>query len=244
MGLLVHAMILGVTSVGGVVAGVRLGVWRTQLGVSAEAEAAAPDQQAMDPDGPVAAAAEPPRRRNGPAGRPSARRRRSRPGEARFCRVHRADAVNNAPIPDWAVDAARRLAVLGFVDVHGSAPEAPGGPRLLVALRSVPDPAHFDPETIGYWAFDGLRGRPASFNRADQRPAEREVSWGRLHVADRIPVANEFLSFGGRLRAVGRRPRYRRRRDRISRPDPPLEWPQPGRRPVDRRSRAPSSGGS
>ncbi len=109
--------------------------------------------------------------------------------------------MSSAPIPDWAADAARRLAVLGFVDVHGSAPEAPDGPRLLVALRSVPTLAHFDPETIGYWAFDGERGRPASFSRADQRPAEQEVSWGRLHVADRIPVANEFLSFGGRLRA-------------------------------------------
>ena len=50
-------MILGVTSIGGVVAGVRLGVWRTQLGVSAEGEAAAaaPDQQAIDPDGRAAA---------------------------------------------------------------------------------------------------------------------------------------------------------------------------------------------
>ena len=51
MGLLVHAMILGVTSIGGVVAGVRLGVWHAQLGVSAEGEAAAPDQRAMDPGG-------------------------------------------------------------------------------------------------------------------------------------------------------------------------------------------------
>jgi uncharacterized protein (TIRG00374 family) len=42
MALLVHAMILGVTSIGGVVAGVRLGVWRKQLGAS-ETVAAAED---------------------------------------------------------------------------------------------------------------------------------------------------------------------------------------------------------
>jgi len=109
--------------------------------------------------------------------------------------------VSPASIPDWCADAARRLAVLGFLDVNGSTPEAPGGPRLIVALRSTPTLVHFDPETIGYWAFDGERGRLASFSRSDQRPADREVSWGRVHVADRIPVANEFLCFGGRLQA-------------------------------------------
>jgi hypothetical protein len=110
--------------------------------------------------------------------------------------------VSLAPIPDWAVEAARRLAVLGFLDVNGADPEAPGGPRLLVALRSTPTLVHFDPESIGYWAFEAERGRPASFSREDDRPADLPVSWGRVHVIDRIPVANEFVTFGGRLRAV------------------------------------------
>ncbi len=55
MALLVHAMILAVTSIGGVVAGVRLGVWRAQLGASGMGEAAAPDGPAPDAGGPVAA---------------------------------------------------------------------------------------------------------------------------------------------------------------------------------------------
>ena len=55
MALLVHAMILAVTSIGGVVAGVRLGVWRAQLGASQRGEAAAPDRPAPDAGGPVAA---------------------------------------------------------------------------------------------------------------------------------------------------------------------------------------------
>jgi hypothetical protein len=110
--------------------------------------------------------------------------------------------VNPLPIPDWAADAARRLAVLGFLDVHGAEPAAPGGPRLVVALRSSPTLVHFDPEIISYWAFDGGRCRTATFSRDFARPAERPVSWGRLRIADRIPVTNEFLAFGGLLRAV------------------------------------------
>ncbi len=50
MGLLVHAMILGVTSVGGVVAGVRLGVWHAPLEVSERNVGPAPDAAMTRPD--------------------------------------------------------------------------------------------------------------------------------------------------------------------------------------------------
>jgi uncharacterized protein (TIRG00374 family) len=49
MALLVHAMILGVTSVGGVIAGLRLGVWRAQLQPS-EAQAGSPDPGPAGPE--------------------------------------------------------------------------------------------------------------------------------------------------------------------------------------------------
>ena len=105
-------------------------------------------------------------------------------------------------LPSWAADAAARLAVLGFVDVHGSEPGAPGGPRLLVALRAAPTLVHFDPESIGYWRFAGERGRPDAFDRESERPADLPISWGRLRVVDRILEMNQFLTFGGRFRAV------------------------------------------
>jgi len=104
-------------------------------------------------------------------------------------------------LPAWAADAAGRLADIGFLDVHGSEPGAPGGARLLVALRATPTLAHFDPETIGYWHLEGEHGRVTSFDRRSARPADQPVSWGRITVADRIPVTNQFLTFGGRLRA-------------------------------------------
>ena len=33
-------------------------------------------------------------------------------------------------------------------------------------------------------------------------PIERTFSWGPVHIADRLGVANEFLTFGGRLTAA------------------------------------------
>jgi hypothetical protein len=110
--------------------------------------------------------------------------------------------MSPAAIPAWAADAGRRLADLGFVDVHGSEPGAPGGTRLLVALRSTPTLAHFDPESLTCWAFQDGRGRLLTFDRHAIRPADLPVSWGRVSVADRIPVSNQFLTFGGRLRAA------------------------------------------
>jgi hypothetical protein len=81
----------------------------------------------------------------------------------------------------WAAEAATRLADLGFLLVDGDYAGAVGRPRLLVALRDRPTLRHFDPEAISYWWFDR--------------------DHGKLNWLDRIPVSNQFLTFGGTLRA-------------------------------------------
>jgi hypothetical protein len=113
---------------------------------------------------------------------------------------------------DWLGDASRELDHLGFVLRDGALPGSVPGPRLLVALRPAPTLVHFDPEEATYWAFDGAQGRLAAIRRetgrggpAAEPPAERPFSWGRIRIADRVPVYNQFLSFGGTLR-TGRTP--------------------------------------
>ena len=105
----------------------------------------------------------------------------------------------------WLAAAAAELAQLGFVLRDGSAPGSVPGPRLLAAFRAVPTLEHFDPEEATYWAFDGSHGSLASLTRVAARkaglPIERPFSWGRIRLIDRIPVHNQFLSFGGTLRA-------------------------------------------
>ena len=108
---------------------------------------------------------------------------------------------------DWLGPAAHELAHLGFVLRDGSLPGTVPGPRLLVALRPTPTLRHFDPEEATFWAFDGARGTLATIRRGDvgsgpALPAERPFSWGRIRIADRVPVSNQFLSFGGTLRAA------------------------------------------
>jgi len=101
---------------------------------------------------------------------------------------------------DWVADARSELARLGFVLRDGGHPGQIPGPRLLFALRPAPTEEHFDPEEVVYWASGGGRGERRRLER-DRGPATADVpfAWGRILVADRIPVTNQFLSFGGRL---------------------------------------------
>lgn len=105
----------------------------------------------------------------------------------------------------WLADAAAEVAHLGFVLRDGSEPGTVPGPRLLVAFRAAPTLEHFDPEEATFWGFEADHGSLASFTRAGARkaglPSERPFSWGRIRLIDRIPVHNQFLSFGGTLRA-------------------------------------------
>jgi len=98
------------------------------------------------------------------------------------------------------------VASLGFQDVHGTAPQAPGGANLVVALRDRPTLAHFDPERVEYWTAEGGRGHQAELTRATAVPLERPFQWGTIKVVDRLEVFNSFLAFGGTLRVQARGP--------------------------------------
>jgi hypothetical protein len=101
-------------------------------------------------------------------------------------------------------EAARHVERLGFLDVNGTTPEAPGGANLVVALRERPVLTHFDPERVEHWVVKDGRGRPAEITRATEAPLERPFSWGTIRVVDRLEVYNSFLTFGGTVRVVAR----------------------------------------
>jgi hypothetical protein len=99
-------------------------------------------------------------------------------------------------------EAMRFVEHLGFLDVHGTAPQSPGGANLVVALRERPSLEHFDPERIEYWIAHADRGRPAEITRKTAMPVEQPFEWGTIRVVDRLEVSNSFLTFGGTLRAA------------------------------------------
>jgi hypothetical protein len=101
----------------------------------------------------------------------------------------------------WADTAGELLATLGFRLVQGDRPGLPGGANLLVALRDHPTLEHFDPEEVSYWAAVAGRGRLAAIDRRAAVPSVTTVSWGRVHVVDRLGEENRFLTLGGELRA-------------------------------------------
>jgi hypothetical protein len=101
----------------------------------------------------------------------------------------------------WLEQAARLLVNLGFTLVESDKTAGEETSHLLVALRPAPTLRHFDPESIGYWITEGARGRAASLDRETRFPIVSDFAWGRITLADRLGVHNEFLSFGGALRA-------------------------------------------
>ncbi len=116
-------------------------------------------------------------------------------------------AAGRAPRLGIALDeAAHHVENLGFHDVNGTAPGAPGGANLVVALRERPTLVHFDPERVEHWVTDAGRGRPAELSRDTAVPLERPFAWGTIRVIDRLGVFNSFLTFGGTLRAAARDP--------------------------------------
>lgn len=103
-------------------------------------------------------------------------------------------------------EAAGHVEHLGFLDVNGTSPQAPGGANLVVALREGPTLTHFDPERVEHWVASGGRGRPAEITRTTAVPLEGPFSWGTIRVVDRLEVFNSFLTFGGTVRTVARDP--------------------------------------
>jgi hypothetical protein len=103
----------------------------------------------------------------------------------------------------WPDAAASLLAQLGFrlVGRHGSDRDTW---HLLVALRDRPSLQHFDPEHVSYYAPATAGAALVSLDRADTgvpgSRIERRVLWGHVHLVDRVPVENRFLTFGGDLR--------------------------------------------
>lgn len=101
----------------------------------------------------------------------------------------------------WVAATTASLATLGFTLLNSDRPAAPGGPMLLVALRSQPTLRHFDPEVVTCWIAAEGRGRPLGIDR--KSPAgDREIEWGHIHVVDRLGVENRFLTFGGPIRVA------------------------------------------
>jgi len=101
----------------------------------------------------------------------------------------------------WLGHAAQLLAGLGFQLVEPDTTIGDETSHLLVALRPVPTLKHFDPESIDYWITEGARGRAARLDRDSRLPVASGFSWGRIALTDRLGVRNEFLSFGGALKA-------------------------------------------
>ena len=70
-----------------------------------------------------------------------------------------------------------------------------------MAIRPKPTLAHYDPEEVDYWVADAGRGVPTTLSRLSKLPVDVRTTWGMVRVTDRLRVTNEWLSFGGQLRA-------------------------------------------
>ena len=102
----------------------------------------------------------------------------------------------------WLTTAGPLIADLGFSIVTGTHPGAPVATDLLIALRDTPTLAHFDPEEVTYWVVADGRGRPRRLERDTHVPFEGRFSWGRISIVDRLGMSNQWLSFGGTIRAA------------------------------------------
>jgi hypothetical protein len=109
-----------------------------------------------------------------------------------------------SPIPDdgrWLQSVGLVLTNLGFELVEPDKTQGEETSHFLVALRPQPTQSHFDPDKVDYWTSDGLRGHSAQLDRETKLPLTADYAWGRITATDRLGVKNEFLSFGGALRA-------------------------------------------
>jgi hypothetical protein len=113
--------------------------------------------------------------------------------------LRREPDLRSADPPD-PEEAARLLEGWGFL-ANADLPDGPGPGLLLVALRAAPALDHYDPERIEYWVSTGGRGSRASLTSRTATPRDADFSWGRIRIVDRLGVANEWLTFGGRLTA-------------------------------------------
>jgi hypothetical protein len=101
----------------------------------------------------------------------------------------------------WVEQAGRLLDNLGFDLVEPDRAAGNDTYHLLVALRPTPTLRHFDPDAIDCWTCEDGRGRATHLDQETHYPIASDFSWGLISLADRLGVANQFLSFGGTLRA-------------------------------------------
>ena len=103
----------------------------------------------------------------------------------------------------WPAAAAALVAELGFRLIGDGSGGSNAG-HLIVGLRAHPTLRHFDPESISFYG--PVAAGAALATVGHQPPATRAVRvalWGHVHVVDRIPVENRFLTFGGELMLAG-----------------------------------------
>ena len=104
---------------------------------------------------------------------------------------------------DWPDAAASLVANLGF-RLMAADQVGPDDSHLLVAFREQPALTHFDPEAVAYYAPARGGANVMTINRHTPGTvgprSERQALWGHVHVLDRVPVENRFLTFGGVLR--------------------------------------------
>ena len=101
----------------------------------------------------------------------------------------------------WLELAATALIKLGFDLVVPDRTHGNTVSHLLVAIRPTPTLEHFDPESIDYWTTDGARGHAGRIDPDARFPVAGVLAWGSILLTDRIGVHNEFLTFGGLVRA-------------------------------------------
>lgn len=126
------------------------------------------------------------------------------PGPPRSA-AERASLVASLDDPmTWPGAAASLVAELGFRLLGPNYED--GRWHLLIALRDTPTERHFDPELVSYY---GPVANGAAVRTLDRHaPGElgttlrRTALWGHVHVVDRVPVENRFLTFGGELRVA------------------------------------------
>ena len=113
------------------------------------------------------------------------------------------EARRSGPIDTaWLAKAGPLIADLGFTIVTRVHEGDPAATDLLVALRDEPTLRHFDPEEVSYWAPEEGRGRPRHVDRETHVPFEGRFLWGRISIADRLGLTNQWLSFGGAVHAA------------------------------------------
>jgi hypothetical protein len=73
---------------------------------------------------------------------------------------------------------------------------------LIIAIRSAPTLAHYDPESVRFWVDAGDHAERLQLDRSCARPQEHRLSWGTILLADRLRVTNAYVTFGGVVTAA------------------------------------------